>query len=663
MKPYTLLWLLVCVTSCTESPLNRALKSAGAHRGELEKVLHHYAHDSLKLEAAKFIIANMPGSFSQDPEMIDICQPFYAAYDSLAQRYDYQMTPERGKKIDSLWNSFVDRRIYLWHLPTQPDLTTLSSSQLIEHIDLAFAAWQTNAHTRHTPFEEFCEYILPYRQVNGMKVDDARKRFYDRHHGQHFTQPHRTLIDEADSLLYQYRHLTHSQFWGTQIPILSAATFEQLRHGLCEQRCGYNAMLFTALGVSAAVDFVPAWGNRNNSHTWNVLIHHGQSYAFESFWDDDRWKYKRIYNNLTYDHTWGRFRLAKVYRRTFKNYIEGPIADPRMDMRDIPELFKSIKKKDVSHEYFDTTDVTLSLTDVPHDAHYAYLCVFNYYEWQPMQWGKIEKGRVTFKGMGKDIVYLPCYYRNGALSYAAEPFLLNAAGEIETFRHDLSDTEDVYMKHYGGHPSHYGNIWNMRYIAQSVITGSTSPLLHDTDTLCILPDSMDIYSKKLPSLSDAPMRFLRVSLPQRRVAYSDLSFYYKESDSTEKRIEGISLCQPLSPTANGERPEYMFDAHHATGYKHPVDTDHIEIDLGGVYRISSIGFTPYLQPGIRPHVEFELFYWHNGWQSLGNYKGATTHIVCRDVPKGALLLLKHENPKDRPGSRPFIYQAHEAVWY
>ena len=40
---------------------------SGENRGELEQVLAHYSHDpadSLKLKAAKFLIANMPGHYS-----------------------------------------------------------------------------------------------------------------------------------------------------------------------------------------------------------------------------------------------------------------------------------------------------------------------------------------------------------------------------------------------------------------------------------------------------------------------------------------------------------------------------------------------------------------------------------------------------------------------
>jgi hypothetical protein len=47
--------------------INAVLFQAGDNRSQLEKVLKHYSRnpsDSLKLRAAEFLIANMPGKYS-----------------------------------------------------------------------------------------------------------------------------------------------------------------------------------------------------------------------------------------------------------------------------------------------------------------------------------------------------------------------------------------------------------------------------------------------------------------------------------------------------------------------------------------------------------------------------------------------------------------------
>ena len=96
------------------------------------------------------------------------------------------------------------------------------------------------------------------------------------------------------------------------MPIYYAATFEYVKRGSCDDKAWYNCLQLSALGMATAIDFVPEWGNRSGGHSWNCVIVNGETHPFEPFWDADRWKYKRIYNNEGFDLLWGRFRLPKV---------------------------------------------------------------------------------------------------------------------------------------------------------------------------------------------------------------------------------------------------------------------------------------------------------------------------------------------------------------
>ena len=55
---------VLCACRPQDEALERALRLAKDNRPELEKVLAHYEGDSLKLEAAKFLIRHMPGHYS-----------------------------------------------------------------------------------------------------------------------------------------------------------------------------------------------------------------------------------------------------------------------------------------------------------------------------------------------------------------------------------------------------------------------------------------------------------------------------------------------------------------------------------------------------------------------------------------------------------------------
>ena len=66
MKNLLIIIPFLVLASCTRQDqyLEYALKSAGANRPELEKVLDHYQGDTLKYKAAVFLIENMPGHYS-----------------------------------------------------------------------------------------------------------------------------------------------------------------------------------------------------------------------------------------------------------------------------------------------------------------------------------------------------------------------------------------------------------------------------------------------------------------------------------------------------------------------------------------------------------------------------------------------------------------------
>ena len=172
-----------------------------------------------------------------------------------------------------------------------------------------------------------------------------------------------------------------------------------------------------------------------------------------------------------------------------------------------------------------------------------------------------------------------------------------------------------------------------------------------------------VNHKKLTLFAKKPIRYLRVTLPHQKIAFSDLSFYYKDNRDNEKKIEDVKLLHALDSTENGEHTAYMFDKFKATGYKRDLKQEYIAIDLGKEYAISSINFSPYVEPGLYRDIKYELFYWNNGWQSLKIVNGADKHVVFKDVPKNALFILKDTGGNYRLGPRPFIYRNNEVLWH
>jgi len=604
----------------------------------------------------------MPGSYAVDSILEKRYTPFYLIYDSLSLIYNGNFPKERGLKIDSLWENYGKNIGGYFSINYTPDLNVINSHQLISEIELAFKSWKENIYTRQCSFDEFCEYILPYRRMNGIIMNSHRHEFYSRHAPFYYKKEDVDFRNETDSLLFNYKHIKHSQFYGSNIPIWSPHVLEKLKYGLCEQRCWYNSILLSSLGMAVTIDWVPAWGNRNRSHSWNAIIVKGETYPFEPFWDNDRWKYKHIYNNESFDDYWGRFRLPKVYRVTYSNNLDGPILDKNVSQNDIPSLFKNSKMKDVSSAYFRTSDVIVDLSgSIPEGCEYAYLCVFGYQQWHPVQWGRIKNGKALFKDMGRDIVYLPVFYVNGSIKYASSPFLLNSKGKVEVLKYRI-DKQSIAVKNIAGAREHESNIQNMNSLKNAIFIGSSNKNnLTNGDTLCKVKN-IELYNCNYKVASANKYRYIRIALPRDTFALSNLKFYEKKNNKVEL-VKGVSYLCSLKDNSHLETEEFVLDEYCDSGFKTYCPIRYVDFDLGKDCELESIVIKPYIKTQLFSGIWYELFYWDNGWRSLGSKEGTGSHLIYDNVPVGTLLMVKNKKWKSNSAERIFIYKDGEILWY
>ena len=628
-------------------------------------MIEYYKGDADKLEAVKFLIRNMQGCYAVDSMIEKTCSSFYSMYDSLSVIYNETFPKERGVKVDSLWKVFNNNRRHQLELNIMPDLKEIRADQLISEIDLAFKSWKRNSYTRNCSFEDFCEYILPYRRKNGLLINSSRELFYHRHGGQFFQDSLKSFMEEVDSLLFYYHNIKHSKFYGTEIPIWSPLTLERLKYGLCDQRCWYNSTLLSALGMAVTIDFVPAWGNRNGAHTWNSIIVNGITYPFEPFWDTNRWKYKQIYNNNSCDSIWGSFKLPKVYRNTYSSNIAGPLADKRVLIGDIPNLFKNYKIKDVSSAYFKTSDVRINLTkNIPPDSYYAYLCVFGNQQWHIVQWGRIENNQACFKDMGRGIVYLPVYYKNGIQIFASDPFLLQEDGQIRSLT-VKNKKECIGVRSLYGVHQYDSNINNFNYLRKLIFLGSETKDFNLADTLAQIGDTIDMSTLNLPLKKIKKCRYIRIILPTDIFALNDLKFFAKSNNSI-KQISEISFLTKFRKSLNGnenENQEHIIDLYGSSGFKVNVPEKFVDIDLGKIFKLSTISVIPYTETQLWDFNVHELFYWNNGWHFIDEKQGNYGFLTFNNVPANSLLLLKVKGSKSFSDERIFTYDSNSVHFY
>lgn len=659
---YTWFMIAIIVCSCNRNKrLDYALQIAGKNESELKTIVNHFKNEPQKSKAIKFLIENMPGHTGVSDDNIEVLSYVYQKYTEISQKHNWSRSSEWEKEINAFW---LKEKIILNSLPPNKpqDIQTVKADWLINEIDRSFKAWQENAYTKNDSFEDFCRYILPYRFAEGLYLDNSRDVFYNRH-AHIFNDPSKDFRVVTDSLHQLYSDLMHNNWAAASMPILNAATFEQIKRGSCDDKAWYNCLMMSALGMGVAIDFVPAWGNRSGGHSWNSLIVQGETYPFEPFWDDDRWKYKRIYNNECFDLLWGKFRLPKVYRRTFEHHFTGPLVDPSVAREDIPSLFKNPFMADVSTQYFQTTDVKITITEpVPESTRYCYLCVYGSKEWQPVQWGKIERNqKVTFKEMGKDIVYFPMFYQNGVFKPAASAFILDEKGnQIQLACKD--DKMPVTVRNYTS------------YLYPDQIAEAKAPLIGASltgcnewnatvvDTLYMMTDSMDTWENDI-TLSNAPKyRYIKLTAPMDTLALSEISFY--EQGKEDKPIQNVKVLADIAPLIIGEELDMVADCRSATGFKglfnNPGKGENvIWFDLGTPRSISKISYIPYTKNYLPKDVDVELWYWDNQWVKGGSLKGDYNHLTFENIPQGTIYRVKIKDWTNRI----FTYKNGIIRWY
>ncbi|NOZ60169.1 MAG: transglutaminase domain-containing protein [Calditrichaeota bacterium] len=412
-----------CATSPYPPEVENALKKAGDNRAELEKVIHHYQEtgDSLELQAAYFLIGNMDGHSFVRYELLDTSG---AAVD-----FDVLSYPDY-KTMVAAWDSVSEAIGGMdWQREeTLEDLQHITADFLIENIDYAFRAWREKPWADYLSFSDFCEYVLPYRGSNE-PLESWRPYFFKKFQGlaEKMNDPKDPI--EATSLIND-----DLKTWFTFDPIFyrhpqDQALSEMLQNkkGRCEDMTNLAIYAMRANGLAVTSDYTPHWADTGNNHAWNALL--DRSGKVIMFMGDEA-------NPGTY-HL--RNRMAKVDRKTY-SLQRNNLVFLKPEWEQVPRWLSGKNYADVTRDYVDVSDVTVTLTEpVPDSVNYAYLCVFNDGEWKAIHWGKIEGEKVTFTDMGRNIAYLPMYFVGGKLIPAGDALILEKDGAIRQLVADEND--------------------------------------------------------------------------------------------------------------------------------------------------------------------------------------------------------------------------------
>ena len=407
MKKLLYLIPIFFIIACTSYPeaIEEALQQAGSNRKELKAVLKHYAKnpsDSLKLRAAEFLIANMPGKFSI----------YYdAPWNDVATVY-------------LRWTSSSNKQMVLDHYKLgkqviKVDVQHITSDYLINNIELSFKVWQETPWGKDISFDVFCEEILPYRLGNE-PLENWREKvltsFADIY--QSFIQDTsinavRACIMVNDKLPRfrmdkDFNHMSYSQ--------LMAST-----RGTCDAMAALTVFVMRGLGIPVTREHTPKYVETVTGHSWN------------SVGDTVHISFMGTETNPGLSHQGTTFLSAKIYRTVYSN--QGNL---KTDMENIPPALNNINNSiDVTAEYANCVDVQAPLLNSHlNKTGYAYLAILQGKEWYPVGWGVVMNEHIEFLSVRKNVYYLPVYYNQGVQSPASYPFILRDNDSFYFFKPD-----------------------------------------------------------------------------------------------------------------------------------------------------------------------------------------------------------------------------------
>lgn len=625
---YSLLLIGICFSfSCQKQkdPRQVALELAKENRAELENVLEHYKEDSLKYKAACFLIENMP-------------YHFYYKGEELNKYYKYFSTTKgRSSEVFLIRDSLAkaDGEFKYHYLDKEMDIEIISASYLIQNIDWAFKVWREQPWGSSVNFNDFCEYILPYRV--GDEIPTVwREELYHTYNSK--LDSIRSLPEATDpAFVAKFLHqllASEPNSYTTSLPNGPHLGFKNIefRTGSCREFSDVILYVFRALGVPCGVDYM-ARGDNNANHFWNFVISETDSlFTFELLDINNFGPATNITNPK-----------GKVFRKTY-SINRHLLKDINKPASKIHPLFRFPLFFDVTKSYADKwcRNVELSkdvlYTQIPANE-VLYLCMSNLMDWKPVDYTVYKGGKVFVPHVEGNIVARLGIWDGEKLQMCSDPFLIEKETPgIKFFNpENQNDTIKVLYKFHL-----YDEPYTHRMVG-GVFEGSNCPRFTSVDTIYQIQERPLRLFNTAFSTTNKKYRYVRYyGSPGSHCNIAEVIFYGKENDTLPLtgKIIGTYGCWQKD-----ESNEYwnVFDGDPYTSFDYQnKDGGWSGLDLGKPYAIGKIQYVPRNNDNfIRAGDTYELFYWQNRqWNSTG-YVKATSDSITYIVPKGSLLYLRN----------------------
>ena len=605
----SVLFLGVFLNACSlgDRRLKEALDFAGDNRVELEKVLDHYSNDSEKLEAARFLIRNMPHWYTYEGWQLDSVRQVLASGN--------YTKPEAQK-----WKGYS-----YYSLPKVYDAHIITADYLIENIDMAFDVWKRYSWNRKLGFDDFCELILPYR-IADEPLSRWRRLYYDHYAVMLDSVYHgRDVVEACGIVCDEVRRRGVNYFTEFVIPHLGGEFLFNHPVGYCRESCDLTLYAMRACGIPVATEYFVQSPDYQHFHSWTTLRDTtGQFIPFE---------YERFQIDRSRNRVDGR-KKGKVYRYCFGEQESLLSKAGVKDNGKVPSFFKNRYIKEVTENYFGKNSVTIPL-QVEKEKN-IYLGVFTPNGWIPIDVALNEKNQVTFHNLESDIIYVPLYSDGKKCRAAGYPFIYRD-GKAELLTPDLKHSEEAVLMRKMSMSKGIA-CWLYRAIIGAKIEASDNPSFAHSDVLYLFEDTLITnYYELNPQVSQHKYKYLRyVSPVGKRMELAELTVY-KDILCKQK-----VLMQRMNEVEPKERQDYITDGDLLTYFESRDSTCYVAYKFEESTPINKIVFSPRNDDNfVWPGDQYELFYQNGirGWQSLGVQITVGRQLRYK-IPKNALLWLR-----------------------
>jgi hypothetical protein len=640
-----------CADVDPKNKLEWALSLAGENRLELEKVLKAYSKepkDSLKYEAACFLIKNMPYYYYYEGRQFDD----YLEYYRLLKE---KPLTEPSVILDSLKNIYGQFSIN--NLQIKYDVNEVDSAYLYDNIEWSFKVWKEQPWGKFVTFENFCEFILPYRLGNE-KLSYWKEEFYNQYMPlliQTFSS--RVIDDPVTAASIVSRSLKNRP---ARLTMISPPGFPRLGpngsqylSGTCQNITDHIVYVYRSLGIPCHIDFMPLRGDNNSAHFWMSIFDKNN----ELFVQDLVGPINPVRSSKV-----RQLRKLKVYRSTF-SINETLVNEINKKENQIYPFFKIPMFVDVTMSYADFLMEHLKIP-VKHlyktnsSSKILYLCLNSRMSWEAVDWTYFDKKKVTFKHINKGTVARLATWENNKLVFQTPPFIVNApTGEL-TFLIASEKKHDITLL---SKNSLTNDELFLDRMINGVFEGSNSSDFADKDTLFEIQSRPYRLYNEASTNMDKAYRYVRYFGPKGGFCnIAEIALYREKTDTLT--LEGKVIGTPnKEPDPN--RYTNAFDKNTETSFHYKDGYGGwVGLDLGRPEKISRIVYTPRNRDNyVRPGDLYELFYIGNDtWESLGKQNATSDSLFYKKVPKNALLYLRNHTKGIE--ERIFIYQNGNQIW-